>query len=134
MHFVLSSRRRHTRCALVTGVQTCALPISGTPAEAAPVDAAAIAEVRTVEVDVDVVGRQVLLSVELIAHDQATTVPLGTPCLADLQTLAAAIARGTHAHAGVRAGVAALAAAITHSTDRVGTVDRHGRATVRARV
>src|SRR3546814_2530907 len=28
MCFVLSSRRRHTRCALVTGVQTCALPIS----------------------------------------------------------------------------------------------------------
>src|SRR3546814_199339 len=31
MHFCLcffvSSRRRHTRCALVTGVQTCALPI-----------------------------------------------------------------------------------------------------------
>src|SRR3546814_10645180 len=26
--FVFSSRRRHTRCALVTGVQTCALPIS----------------------------------------------------------------------------------------------------------
>src|SRR3546814_9195823 len=25
--YVLSSRRRHTRCALVTGVQTCALPI-----------------------------------------------------------------------------------------------------------
>src|SRR3546814_5025678 len=25
-----SSRRRHTRCALVTGVQTCALPISNT--------------------------------------------------------------------------------------------------------
>src|SRR3546814_18814768 len=24
----LSSRRRHTRCALVTGVQTCALPLS----------------------------------------------------------------------------------------------------------
>src|SRR3546814_2447348 len=33
--FVLSSRRRHTICALVTGVQTCALPIcvdaSGNP-------------------------------------------------------------------------------------------------------
>src|SRR3546814_3385628 len=27
-----SSRRRHTRCALVTGVQTCALPIWITPA------------------------------------------------------------------------------------------------------
>src|SRR3546814_2708837 len=30
--FFFSSRRRHTRCALVTGVQTCALPIcSGKP-------------------------------------------------------------------------------------------------------
>src|SRR3546814_7631461 len=28
--FFCSSRRRHTRCALVTGVQTCALPISST--------------------------------------------------------------------------------------------------------
>src|SRR3546814_5044817 len=27
--FLFSSRRRHTRCALVTGVQTCALPILG---------------------------------------------------------------------------------------------------------
>src|SRR3546814_6565446 len=29
--FFFSSRRRHTRCALVTGVQTCALPISCSP-------------------------------------------------------------------------------------------------------
>src|SRR3546814_4134391 len=29
-----SSRRRHTRCALVTGVQTCALPISAELADA----------------------------------------------------------------------------------------------------
>src|SRR3546814_9746950 len=28
MLFFFSSRRRHTSCALVTGVQTCALPIS----------------------------------------------------------------------------------------------------------
>src|SRR3546814_1904922 len=28
--FFFSSRRRHTSCALVTGVQTCALPISPT--------------------------------------------------------------------------------------------------------
>src|SRR3546814_5610688 len=27
LKFFFSSRRRHTRCALVTGVQTCALPI-----------------------------------------------------------------------------------------------------------
>src|SRR3546814_16490315 len=29
--FFFSSRRRHTRCALVTGVQTCALPICTRP-------------------------------------------------------------------------------------------------------
>src|SRR3546814_2562140 len=29
--FFFSSRRRHTRCALVTGVQTCALPICSVP-------------------------------------------------------------------------------------------------------
>src|SRR3546814_18232706 len=34
MCFFFSSRRRHTRCALVTGVQTCALPICYRP----PVD------------------------------------------------------------------------------------------------
>src|SRR3546814_18714614 len=34
--FFFSSRRRHTRCALVTGVQTCALPICrSVPAPAA---------------------------------------------------------------------------------------------------
>src|SRR3546814_9965894 len=43
--FFFSSRRRHTRCALVTGVQTCALPIfaaCSAPAatEAAPADTA----------------------------------------------------------------------------------------------
>src|SRR3546814_8564698 len=30
LFFFFSSRIRHTRCALVTGVQTCALPISWT--------------------------------------------------------------------------------------------------------
>src|SRR3546814_4616440 len=34
--FFFSSRRRHTRCALVTGVQTCALPISRLPGHPAP--------------------------------------------------------------------------------------------------
>src|SRR3546814_5209139 len=32
--FFFSSRRRHTRCALVTGVQTCALPICPVDEEA----------------------------------------------------------------------------------------------------
>src|SRR3546814_18838769 len=31
--FFFSSRRRHTRCALVTGVQTCALPICAAAAQ-----------------------------------------------------------------------------------------------------
>src|SRR3546814_6631039 len=36
--FFFSSRRRHTRCALVTGVQTCALPIfESTDVNAMPV-------------------------------------------------------------------------------------------------
>src|SRR3546814_2501525 len=37
LFFLLSSRRRHTRCALVTGVQTCALPISRYFVERAPI-------------------------------------------------------------------------------------------------
>src|SRR3546814_4479110 len=39
LFFCFSSRRRHTRCALVTGVQTCALPIS---ANSMPCGAAAM--------------------------------------------------------------------------------------------
>src|SRR3546814_3763225 len=38
--FFFSSRRRHTRCALVTGVQTCALPISRRLGEAGIEEAA----------------------------------------------------------------------------------------------
>src|SRR3546814_3042825 len=37
--FFFSSRRRHTRCALVTGVQTCALPICRAQANAAEFNA-----------------------------------------------------------------------------------------------
>src|SRR3546814_5617201 len=44
--FLCSSRRRHTRCALVTGVQTCALPICWYP-KAVPVgDAGALAVIE----------------------------------------------------------------------------------------
>src|SRR3546814_5909362 len=55
--FFFSSRRRHTRCALVTGVQTCALPIS----------------VKTLGVDgIFKAGVQPLLAVAIVAlhsHD-----------------------------------------------------------------
>src|SRR3546814_13185423 len=36
MLFCFASRRRHTRCAVVTGVQTCALPISVHPRPRVP--------------------------------------------------------------------------------------------------
>src|SRR3546814_11649640 len=39
--FFFSSRRRHTRCALVTGVQTCALPIWRRPWRCPPSSASA---------------------------------------------------------------------------------------------
>src|SRR3546814_10187916 len=54
--FFFSSRRRHTRCALVTGVQTCALPIYGDIGEIAePVPAAPanLGERRAVDVGVE---------------------------------------------------------------------------------
>src|SRR3546814_6675845 len=35
--YCLSSRRRNTRCALVPGVQTCALPICGEPVRKPPI-------------------------------------------------------------------------------------------------
>src|SRR3546814_2169807 len=37
----MSSRRRHTICALVTGVQTCALPIKYSPVDGATANALA---------------------------------------------------------------------------------------------
>src|SRR3546814_3855212 len=42
--FFFSSRRRHTRCALVTGVQTCALPILVSAAWLRPTAVVAAAE------------------------------------------------------------------------------------------
>src|SRR3546814_12897748 len=58
-----SSRRRHTRCALVTGVQTCALPIYAD-------DLAALGLAQGDRVDV-VAGGSVLADMTLVAHDIA---------------------------------------------------------------
>src|SRR3546814_13768284 len=45
--FFFSSRRRHTRCALVTGVQTCALPICRPSGEVSPQASEQLATGRT---------------------------------------------------------------------------------------
>src|SRR3546814_10091100 len=46
--FFFSSRRRHTRCALVTGVQTCALPISNNTADPTGEDAGIVLNFATI--------------------------------------------------------------------------------------
>src|SRR3546814_2792295 len=46
-----ASRRRHTRCALVTGVQTCALPIWYDELQVAQVSLARLVGVRDIEPD-----------------------------------------------------------------------------------
>src|SRR3546814_7104168 len=46
VYFFFSSRRRHTRCALVTGVQTCALPIYPADAGGIEVFLLALAQVQ----------------------------------------------------------------------------------------
>src|SRR3546814_3350626 len=52
-----SSRRRHTRCALVTGVQTCALPISAPNVAILPQMLAALGAVFALSGVGDAVGR-----------------------------------------------------------------------------
>src|SRR3546814_8125240 len=71
-----SSRRRHTRCALVTGVQTCALPISyvkyvpriGTAPAPMAEDAAALLDAYEVWV---VDGDEDVLAAALVLHQAA---------------------------------------------------------------
>src|SRR3546814_8788823 len=53
--FFFSSRRRHTMCALVTGVQTCALPIFAVGAEACALGLKLGADLAKI-VDLAVVG------------------------------------------------------------------------------
>src|SRR3546814_2483056 len=75
--FFFSSRRRHTICALVTGVQTCALPISQAPALPSPVvvplDAATLASLPRVTVTATAHGETLQCEgVALAALMQAT--------------------------------------------------------------
>src|SRR3546814_14101395 len=48
--FFFSSRRRHTRCALVTGVQTCALPILFQSAKGTSTKPASVVSLNSISV------------------------------------------------------------------------------------
>src|SRR3546814_14051512 len=62
--FFFSSRRRHTRCALVTGVQTCALPIYNDSISSTPL---AVAAYRAGSGGVTIRTRQKAVSIWLVA-------------------------------------------------------------------
>src|SRR3546814_6532866 len=102
--FFFSSRRRHTRCALVTGVQTCALPICSegepamnpmmpaepahavsAPADSGPADSGTKARTVTV-MTVTVEGRSFALPLaavtEVVEPGPVTPVPLAPPAAA----------------------------------------------------
>src|SRR3546814_19734163 len=63
LHFFFSSRRRHTSCALVTGVQTCALPIYDLVID--------VGIVARIDDGGEVIAQQ---PVEHIEHDDGTSV------------------------------------------------------------
>src|SRR3546814_4388400 len=67
--FFFASRRRHTRCALVTGVQTCALPIS------AVMDASALSRFVGEQID-DARAQGVLFSLHLKATMMKVSDPI----------------------------------------------------------
>src|SRR3546814_9087875 len=81
--FLFSSRRRHTRCALVTGVQTCALPISQVGSEGEIAIAAAdistgrfeVVAVRPEQVDAELAR---LAPSELLVSEAADDLPAWT--------------------------------------------------------
>src|SRR3546814_3673972 len=64
--FFFSSRRRHTRCALVTGVQTCALPSANVtlpaPAGVKVVEVSTTAELREAVVSAAVAADMVVMA------------------------------------------------------------------------
>src|SRR3546814_16138479 len=76
MLFFFSSRMRHTRCALVTGVQTCALPISdAASASSAATDQTPVSIVHNADGTVTVTPRTPSTSASLDELVQAQVVP-----------------------------------------------------------
>src|SRR3546814_48814 len=130
--FFFSSRRRHTRCALVTGVQTCALPIS--EGEWTDLSAAALAEMMQVNLSAPVMLAKTLVAASegkrpAIVHivDQRVVHPVPDQIAYSLSKSALWQATATLAVAfGSRARVNAVAPGLTMATDdySAGQIDR----------
>src|SRR3546814_10904195 len=106
--FFFSSRRRHTRCALVTGVQTCALPISfsSVTLEATPEIAEKIAVAQDMG-KLSLALRPLAESageLEAAIASGAIDVPAGTDTAAEKKMLAEAAARPTASRSSATTG------------------------------
>src|SRR3546814_7760267 len=78
----LSGRRRHTRCALVTGVQTCALPISHDRLdELVPIEPAAMVDRQVIEWDKDDIDALKFMKVDVLALGMLTCMKRGLDLL-----------------------------------------------------
>src|SRR3546814_2352279 len=79
--FFFSSRRRHTRCALVTGVQTCALPISKGDAVIDYPDTAEWREAAREDHPADEAGRPAHSFVTLVRKKRSEERRVGKECV-----------------------------------------------------
>src|SRR3546814_1418280 len=86
--FFFSSRRRHTRCALVTGVQTCALPISrGGYKDGEYLLNPSLDQVKEGELDLVVAGTQdAVMMVESEAKELSEDIMLGAVMFAHAES------------------------------------------------
>src|SRR3546814_15781206 len=88
MYFFFTSRRRHTRCALVTGVQTCALPIYMLGAS---LQNASILKAAGVEIAIS--GNDAGHRVREMRYNAGLAVSRGLPYAAGIEALTLAPAR-----------------------------------------
>src|SRR3546814_14112993 len=124
--FFFSSRRRHTRCALVTGVQTCALPICTDE------NSAEIVNVRACRSGDDQVAERLEKAVSVVVGQQryrvqpprARTIDRCRSdqrpgiCLAALESVGVACAGMAARGAWLRHGGAQRACGVSHSEER----------------
>src|SRR3546814_7275071 len=120
--FFFSSRRRHTRCALVTGVQTCALPISWVFAPKAKARPAALGPVQAAKTAGQSMSEA---TIEGFLPDVEATDILGR-ALAATQPARAVV----YLHGDLGAGKSTLARAWLRALGVAGPIRKIGRAHV----